>query len=59
MPVINNASHVIFLVTGASKAEMVKNILGEQNYNELPATHVKPRDGKLTWLLDEDAAKFL
>jgi 6-phosphogluconolactonase len=59
MPVINNARMVVFLVTGAGKAAMVKNILGNAVFPEFPATHVNPSQGKLIWLLDHDAAKLL
>jgi len=59
MPVINNARVVVFLVTGDGKAAMVKNILGNAFFPEFPATHVQPSQGKLIWLLDDDAAKLL
>lgn len=56
--IINNAEVVAFLVTGASKAEKVREIVKEvDNYKEYPATLVKPTAGKLVWFLDTDAAK--
>lgn len=58
--IINNATLVAFLVTGKSKAEKVKEILGEENGAETyPASLVKPTDGKLIWFLDEEAATGL
>jgi len=57
-PVINNASEVIFMVTGSGKAEIVDRLLQQANTG-LPASFVKPEDGKLIWLLDKDAAKLL
>jgi 6-phosphogluconolactonase len=54
-PVINNASQVIFLVTGPGKASVVAKILQDSNTG-LPASFVKPLHGNLTWLLDADAA---
>ncbi len=58
--VINSAKEVIFLVTGSSKKEKVKTILGkEEGYKRFPAALVQPSQGKLTWFLDEDAAAGL
>lgn len=59
-PTINNASNVFFLVKGDDKAEALKNVLqGEFQPQRFPAQNVKPKDGKLFWLVDELAAKFL
>lgn len=55
---INNARKVVFISTGASKALMVKNIVVESK-PEYPASHIKPSNGELIWLLDEEAARFL
>lgn len=56
LPVINNARHVIFLVSGERKAHVLARIWdGEQ----LPASLVQPVDGTLTWLVDRDAAAAL
>jgi 6-phosphogluconolactonase len=58
--VINNAVTVAFLVTGASKAEKVKEIIKEvDNYKDYPATLVKPTTNNLVWFLDIDAAKLI
>lgn len=58
--VINAAAHVSFLVSGTSKAEILKNILsGETGESRYPAQMVNPHDGELTWLVDEAAAKDL
>ncbi len=59
-PVLNNAKNVCFLVTGESKAEKVKVILGkEEGYRKYPAAHIQPSAGKLHWWLDEAAASEL
>jgi 6-phosphogluconolactonase len=53
-PMINNAREVIFLVTGAAKAAMVKEVVeGNKKY---PASLVNPVKGKVKWLVDEAAA---
>jgi 6-phosphogluconolactonase len=57
-PVLNDASEVVFLVSGGSKARILSEILnpGAQKY---PAQSVQPENGKLLWLVDEDAGSLL
>lgn len=58
--IINNARQVVFLVTGASKAEKVRQVIGKlPGAESLPASHVSPGSGRLLWLLDRDAASGL
>jgi len=58
--VINNASEVAFLVTGAGKAEKVEIIVNEKNgFEKYPAALVAPYTENLTWFLDKDAAAKL
>lgn len=53
---LNAASHVAFLVTGASKAEMLATIIGRVPGRErYPAARVSPRVGTITWYLDHEA----
>lgn len=57
---INAAAYVIFLVTGANKAERLKQILSEPlQPRQLPAQLIQPTDGRLLWLVDRDAAALL
>lgn len=55
--VINNAQRVAFLVTGAAKAEKVKQIIENRKEvkNIYPAAKVKPASGNLVWFLDKEA----
>ncbi len=54
---LNAASHVLFLVTGAEKQDAVKAVLeGEFQPDEYPAQIVKPTKGEVTWMLDTSAA---
>lgn len=54
---INQARDIVFLVTGENKAEMVSRIIERKpGWEQLPASLVKPVDGDLIWLLDEQAA---
>jgi len=57
LPVLNHASKILFLVSGSSKAEVVKRILArEKSAEKLPAALVKPYQGSVLWLIDEAAS---
>jgi len=58
---INRASVILFLVTGAGKAGIVRAILDPKTEAErqLPASLVAPEEGRLIWLLDRAAAAEL
>jgi 6-phosphogluconolactonase len=57
---LNAARHVLFLVTGAEKADAVQAVLeGEYNPDEYPAQIVRPPSGEVVWMLDEAAASKL
>jgi 6-phosphogluconolactonase len=55
---INRASVILFLVTGAGKAGVVRAILDPRTEAErqLPAAMVSPEEGRLIWFLDQSAA---
>jgi 6-phosphogluconolactonase len=59
-PAINAADHVTFLVSGKSKAEMLKQVLktSDQPY-KFPAQLIQPLSGSLLWMVDEPAASKL
>ncbi|MBI2331158.1 MAG: 6-phosphogluconolactonase [Chloroflexi bacterium] len=58
--VFNHAREVWFLVTGASKAETLRNVIkGERNLDLYPAQRIQPVSGNLVWMIDEAAGKFL
>ena len=56
LPIINAAREVVFLVSGAGKAGVLARVRAGE---ALPAGLVQPQGGKLTWLVDRDAAKGL
>ncbi len=60
-PFINLAALVVFLVGGASKAEIVREVLETTTAHgtALPARLIRPVSGRLLWLLDRDAAALL
>ena len=58
LPVINRARHVVFLVAGKEKAGIVRTVLGPEK-TLMPAQRVQPAKGRLTWILDQDAASLI
>jgi 6-phosphogluconolactonase len=58
-PVINMAREVVFLVSGADKAEAVRRAFGDAPDPSAPAAHVRPGAGTLTVVLDPAAAQEL
>jgi 6-phosphogluconolactonase len=57
-PVINSAREAMFLVAGASKAEIVKEVFITEGEN-YPVQRVHPREGRLLWIVDQAAASLL
>ena len=57
LPLLNNGSSIVFLVSGAEKAEIVRAVI--QGENKYPAQAVIPTQGELIWMLDKDAALML
>jgi 6-phosphogluconolactonase len=59
-PVLNAARNVFFLVSGADKAPMLREVL-ETKRDALiyPVQQVRPVDGDKVWLLDSAAASRL
>jgi 6-phosphogluconolactonase len=55
-PVINDAAEVMFLVSGADKAEALQAVLySDASAEEFPAKLIQPRNGRLIWLVDRAA----
>lgn len=57
-PVLNCARHILFLVTGPSKAAMVRHVVTGAT-PLLPAQRVRPRSGRVSWVMDRAAASRL
>lgn len=56
----NNAVRILFLVTGAEKARVVRDVLeAETETARFPAQLIQPCNGDLFWYLDRDAAAQL
>jgi 6-phosphogluconolactonase len=58
LPVLNYAAEVLFLVSGAGKADILKDVL-RPGGRRFPAQKVEPANGRLLWLADQDAARLL
>ncbi|MEK7094354.1 MAG: 6-phosphogluconolactonase [Patescibacteria group bacterium] len=57
---INNAQNVIVLASGKEKAPVIKKILENKGaIKTLPVSMIKPENGNLFWLLDQEATSFL
>jgi 6-phosphogluconolactonase len=60
LPLINHSRNIVFLVSGAGKASVVKEVIGgPSDPQRLPAQLIRPDDGTLVWMLDKAAAAEL
>jgi 6-phosphogluconolactonase len=57
--VLNHAAEVMFLVSGESKAEILKDVFKNPNKALYPCQKVQPENGRLLWIVDKAAAKLL
>lgn len=58
--VFNSARLIVFMATGEKKAQTLAQVLsGRYNPELYPAQRIEPREGRLIWLVDEDAASRL
>jgi 6-phosphogluconolactonase len=58
-PVLNHAAEVAFLVSGKSKAQIMKEVLTPAGRKTYPAQAVRPQSGRLLWIVDRDAAQLV
>lgn len=56
--VLNSAKHILFLVFGVEKAQILKTLFKDRKAS-LPAMKIRPTNGHVTWLLDRTAAALL
>ena len=64
LPVLNNASTVVFLASGKEKAETLREVLRRverppKDAVRIPAELVRPVNGRLLWIVDQEAAGLL
>lgn len=59
-PAINHAAHIMFIVTGAGKAQRLPEVLrGAYDPERLPSQLIRPENGTLEWFVDRAAAANL
>ncbi len=59
-PLLNNARNILFLVSGAEKAEVMNSVIyGPKQPDTLPAQLINPTNGSLVWMIDKPAARLL
>lgn len=59
-PALNGAFDVFFLVSGAQKAEVLRDMLqGGLQPDVYPAQLIQPKQGRLVWLIDRPASRLL
>lgn len=57
---LNGAANVMFLVSGADKAERLKQVLKDEPHpHDLPAQAIKPTEGRVLWMVDQEAGALL
>lgn len=58
--VINRSKTILMIVTGKNKSQIISKIIQKkEGYDSCPAYYIKPKHGRLFWLLDEDASSGL
>jgi len=58
-PVLNHARHLLILVSGASKQQVIDDLFGQKtNEHDYPVANLHPT-GNVTWLIDKEAAQKL
>jgi 6-phosphogluconolactonase len=58
LPVLNHAANVVFMVSGASKAPVLRNVFDTATTGDYPARLVRPVNGRLLWIADRAAASL-
>ena len=60
IPVFDNARDIVFLAAGEAKSSVIAKIMATGGpHRDLPASLIRPTQGRVEWLLDSDAASLL
>ena len=60
VPLINHAAHIVFLISGESKASVLRDVVeGAYQPHRLPSQFICPENGRLLFLVDCMAASKL
>ena len=55
---LNAARRIVFIVAGQAKAQALRDVLSGSD-RMLPATRIRPAGGRITWMVEEQAAGLL
>lgn len=58
LPVLNHARDIVFMVSGKQKADVVKAAVNPSG-PRLPVHMIRPHAGRITWIVDRDAAELI
>jgi len=59
LPVLNHATHALFLASGPAKAMVIREIIENGNPKNYPAGLIHPERGGVIWYVDREAAGLL
>lgn len=59
LPVLNAAAKVMVIIAGGDKAEILSRIVHSHGTAEFPIQLVRPKNGRLLWLVERQAAKLI
>ena len=58
-PVLNAAAEVMVVIAGEKKAPVIREILSSSQRSLYPIQRVHPKEGRLLWLVEQEAASLL
>jgi 6-phosphogluconolactonase len=58
LPVLNQGKHIVFLLSGMGKAQMIRTLFQDKT-GLMPAARIHPLSGEVTYLLDGKAASSI
>lgn len=59
LPALNAAAEVMVIIAGGDKAEILSRVVHSYSTAEFPIQLVRPKNGRLLWLVEQQAAKFI
>lgn len=59
LPVLNAAAEVMVIIAGGDKAEILNRVVHSYGTAEFPIQLVRPKNGRLLWIVEQQAAKLI
>lgn len=59
LPLLHAARHLLFLASGAGKADAVRRVIEDPDREDLPARRAMQGNASVTWFLDRESASML